>query len=141
MFRTVLVGLDGRTGGRDAIVLARELMRPGGQLTLAHIYRDQGALGRAAALLLPAEREESLRLLTRERDTADVQAELVTVAAQSVGRGLHDVAVRLGADLLVLGTCRRGAPGRVFFGDDTRSSLNAAPCAVAVAPRDYRGSH
>lgn len=42
-----------------------------------------------------------------------------------------------GADLLVVGSSRRGLLGRVLLGDDTRAALNGAPCAVAVAPSGY----
>jgi hypothetical protein len=39
MFSKVLVGVDGRPGGRDAIALAKQLMEPG-----AHITALEGAL-------------------------------------------------------------------------------------------------
>jgi nucleotide-binding universal stress UspA family protein len=38
MFNDVLVGVDGRLGGRDAIALARLLAAPGSSLTFAHVY-------------------------------------------------------------------------------------------------------
>ena len=38
MFKNVLVGVDGRAGGRDAIALASRLRDPDGELTLAHVY-------------------------------------------------------------------------------------------------------
>jgi nucleotide-binding universal stress UspA family protein len=41
------------------------------------------------------------------------------------------------ADLLVVGSSRRGLLGRVALADDTRAALNGAPCAVAVAPAGY----
>jgi nucleotide-binding universal stress UspA family protein len=44
------------------------------------------------------------------------------------------------ADLVVVGSSRRGVVGRAFLGDDTRAALNGAPCAVAVAPTGY-GEH
>ena len=43
----------------------------------------------------------------------------------------------IGADLLVVGSSRRGLLGRVFIGDDTRAALNGAPCAIAIAPAGY----
>src|SRR4029077_18348836 len=39
MFKNVVIGVDGRDGGRDAIALARVLCDPDGELTLAHVYR------------------------------------------------------------------------------------------------------
>lgn len=54
-----------------------------------------------------------------------------------VGRALHELADIEDADLLVLGSSRRGMLGRVLVGDHTRAALNGAPCAVAVAPAGY----
>ena len=41
------------------------------------------------------------------------------------------------ADLLVVGSSRRGLFGRVLLADDTHAALNGAPCAIAVAPAGY----
>lgn len=61
----------------------------------------------------------------------------MSIAAPSVGAGLHRVAEQNAMDLLVVGTCRHGLVGRVLLGDDTRASLDGAPCAVAIAPLGY----
>jgi nucleotide-binding universal stress UspA family protein len=131
MFENVVVGVDGRAGGRDAIALARPLTAPAGELALAHVHTSEVA----------EEREESLELLERERAAADVGAELVDVVCTSPGRGLHPQAEAQGADLLVVGSCSRGVLGRAMLGDDTRAALNGAPCAVAVAPLGYAAKH
>ena len=39
MFKNVLVGVDGRPNGRDAIALASQLADPDGKLTLAHVHQ------------------------------------------------------------------------------------------------------
>jgi nucleotide-binding universal stress UspA family protein len=134
VFENVLVGVDGRTGGRDAITLAGKLTAADGQLTLAHIY--QGELNPMHAVtpgLLKEEREGAERLLERERTAADVSAELISIVAMSPGQALHLQAESQHADLLVVGSCHRGAFGRVMLGDDTRAALNGAPCAVAIS--------
>jgi hypothetical protein len=38
MFENVLVGVNGRPSGRDAVVLASSLTDPAGELTLAHVH-------------------------------------------------------------------------------------------------------
>ena len=38
MFKNVLVGVDGRPSGRDAIALASHSSTPDGTLTLAHVH-------------------------------------------------------------------------------------------------------
>ena len=40
MFKNVLVGVDGRPTGRDAIALATRLLDPEGKLTLANVHSD-----------------------------------------------------------------------------------------------------
>jgi nucleotide-binding universal stress UspA family protein len=127
MFKNVLVGVDGRPGGRDAIALARLLGDPGGRLTLAFVRSSEIAEDVA----------EAGELLERERGAADLDAELVNVISLSPGRGLHEQAEQRGADLLVVGSCSHGAFGRAMLRDDTRAALNGAPCAVAVAARGY----
>jgi nucleotide-binding universal stress UspA family protein len=126
MFKNVLVGVDGRINGRDAIALASQLVGPDGKLTLVHVHRDEAA-----------EREYSDKLLEEERIAAAVEAELLSVAATSPGRGLHQQAKELGADLLVVGSCSHGVLGRAMLGDDTRAALNGAPCTVAIATHGY----
>lgn len=138
MFDNVIVGVDGRPNGRDAIALASRLVGDGGRLTLANIHG--GALNPTHAVTpgrMTGEREASHAMLQRERDQAEVEAELVSYVASSPGRGLHDLAEQQHADLLVVGSCSRGPFGRVLIGDDTRTSLNGAPCAVAIATRGY----
>jgi nucleotide-binding universal stress UspA family protein len=95
MFGKVLVGDDGRSGGRDAIALAKQLVGAGADVTPTHV--EQG----------------------------------------DVARMLHELAESRHADLLVVGSCRRGNVGRVLVGNDTRACMNGAPCAVAIAPRGY----
>lgn len=94
-------------------------------------------LGGGLALALAAHRDASERLLALERGNASLNAEVMMCAATSIGRGLHELAERENADLLVVGSRNRGLIGRVFLNDDTRASLNGASCAVAIAPRGY----
>lgn len=138
MFKNVLVGVDGRPNGRDAIALAARLLDPDGKLTLAHVHSGELHPIHAVTPGLVAEEDKaSHALLEQERAGAGVSAELLSIVAMSPGRGLHEQAEAQGADLLVVGSCGRGAFGRAMLGDDTRSALNGAPCAVAVAARGY----
>ncbi len=138
MFEKVIVGVDGRPNGRDAIALAGRLVDPAGTLMLANVHEGGANLVNAVTPgMLTGEHKESDELLERERALADVQAELVSYASQSPGRGLHSLAEERQADLIVVGSCSRGAVGRVLLGDDTRAALNGSPCAVAVATRGY----
>ncbi len=138
MFKNVLVGVDGRPGGRDAIALAAQLTDADARVTLAHVY--SGALRPSHAVtpgMVREEREASGELLERERAAAELGAELLSIASMSPGGGLHQQAEEQTADLLVVGSCSHGAFGRAMLGDDTRAALNGAPCAVAVASLGY----
>jgi len=148
LFRTVIVGVDGREGGRDAIALGRLLIGDDGRLVLAHVHSGDSLPAAAAAVTEgspPADSVEaatrddgsSRRLLESERERADVEAELKSVGASSIGEGLHRLVEEEDAELAVVGSSHRGFLGRVFLGDDTRASLNGAPCAIAVAPLGY----
>ena len=138
MFKNVLVGVDGRPNGRDAIALAALLTDPDGKLTLAHVHTgDLRPTHAIAPGLVREEREDSHKLLEAERTAADVKAELLSVVSMSPGRGLHEQAEEQNADLLVVGSCSHGAFGRAMLGDDTHAALNGAPCAVAIASRGY----
>src|ERR1700742_697494 len=106
MFTNVVVGIGGHDSWHDAVALARQLLGSEGRLTLANVYvfgtephlssgynRDVEALERARAA----------ELLQRARARAGTPAAARWRGAASVGRGLHEIAETLGADLLVVG--------------------------------------
>jgi nucleotide-binding universal stress UspA family protein len=138
MFKNVLVGIDGRANGRDAIALAARLLDDDGRMTLAHVH---SAAPRAFSAIGPdlvrEEAESSEELLRHERDEAGVEAQLLSITAPTPGRGLHEQAEAQGADLIVVGSCGRGLLGRAMLGDDARAALNGTPCALAIAARGY----
>jgi hypothetical protein len=65
-------------------------------------------------------------------------AELRVVGAYEPAQALADVAAELGAGLIVVGSAHRSEPGHVHPGSVARLLLQAAPCAVAIVPRDWR---
>lgn len=135
MFTNILIGVDGRQGGRDAIELGRQLAGSQPRFTLAHVY---GLLiGRGAVQALPIERAESKQLLERERELAALDANLMVSCAGLVGQGLHELAEDQDADLLVVGSTRHALLGRVLLGDNCRAAFDGVPCAIAIAPRGY----
>jgi nucleotide-binding universal stress UspA family protein len=138
MFKNVIVGVDGRSGGRDAAALACRLLEPRGKLTLVHVHLETTAV--IVHEFNSSAQEEAQQLLESEREAAGGEAELASIGGTSVALGLHRYAEEHAADLLVVGTCHRGAVGRVVTGDDTRASLQCSPCAVAISPRGYAES-
>lgn len=140
MFKQIVVGVDEHEDGRDAIALAKNLLARDGEpgLTLAYVFAGEPHVRRSASAAYEASaRERASELLERTREEAGVQAHLRWRRSPSVGRGLHELCEVIGADLLVVGSSRRGLLGRVLIGDDTRAALNGAPCAIAIAPAGY----
>ncbi len=136
MFDNVLVGVDGRDGGDDAVVLAQQLASPGARVTLANIYGSAGWPPGSAGVFLDDQRTEAEAFLARERERWP-DTTTVGVCASTVGRGLHELAALRDADLIVVGSTHRGIPGKVFIGDDTRAAFYGAPCAIAIAPHGH----
>ena len=142
MFKTIVVGVDGREGGRDALALAGSLQRVfASEIVAVHAFPLDYYLGRGA----DGEYEKVVhdRAVTVARDEVEraaVSARPFVVADGSPGRALHRVAIAHGADLIVVGSAHRGRVGRVLAGDVTAGTLHGAPCPVLVAPRGH-GEH
>ena len=134
-FATVVVGVDGRPGGRDAIALGRLLAAANGRLVLANVYVPEPKY--AGDNPLPDPRADAVQLLARVQQEAGVTAETAVRGDDWPASGMHAIAEQEGADVLVVGSSHRHALGRVFIGDDSRAALHDAPCAVGIAPHGY----
>jgi nucleotide-binding universal stress UspA family protein len=134
-FHKVLVGVDGRQGGRDAIALGKLLAASSARLVLANVYLSQPKY--AGSNVLPDPVAHAEELLNRARDDAGVATDTIVRGDDWPANGLHAIAEEEHADVLVVGSSHRGALGRVFIGDDSRAALHGAPCAVAIAPQGY----
>ncbi len=138
MFNNVIVGVDGSKGGRDAIALAAQLAHPDATVTLANVYAGMYMPSHAITPgRVREDRQAAEKLLTEERSEHAPEAQTVVKQSSSPARGLRELAEETHADLLVLGSCHRGAFGRAMLGNDARAGLNGAPCAVAVASHGY----
>jgi nucleotide-binding universal stress UspA family protein len=137
----IIVGVDGSDGSRDAIALASGLAGfTGSALMLANVFPYDGSPNRA----LNREFEEYLRndadaLLERLQATVDgsVPVETCAVPHPSSAHGLHALAEREEAGLIVVGSTHTGRIGRVLPGSTAERLLHGAPCPVAVAPKGY----
>ena len=119
-FRRVLVGADGSDAAADALVLARRLVEPDGELVLAAI------------------RERGFRRHRTARPPAPEPGERIAEhAASSAARGLAELAETEQADLIVLGA-HGGFDRRTSPGPTALRLLHGGPCAIAVAPLGAR---
>jgi nucleotide-binding universal stress UspA family protein len=129
MFSRIVVGVDCRAGGRDALALAAMLQSVGGgELLAVHACASE-----------PPVREDVLLSVESELIRAGAEGRPVAVTAHSPAHALRTVAERVGAELIVIGSTRRAGADRVLAGDDAAATLHRAPCAVAVAPRGFAG--
>jgi nucleotide-binding universal stress UspA family protein len=125
MFTRIVVGVDYREGGRDALALAALLQSVGGgELLAVHACAPPARL-----------REEAPCRLEDELARAGVTAEPLVVTDRSPSHALRTIAERDTADLIVVGSTHRAGVERVLAGDVAFATLHCAPCAVAVAPR------
>jgi nucleotide-binding universal stress UspA family protein len=131
MFTRIVVGVDCREGGRDALALASRLKEAagGGELIALH-----------ACASAPLLREDVLAVVDAELARAGTTGRVVVVTDRSPAHALRTLAEREAAQLIVVGSSRRGGADRVLAGDDAAATLHCAPCAVAVAPRGLAGS-
>jgi nucleotide-binding universal stress UspA family protein len=139
MFNTIVVGIDGREGGRDALALAERLRQLfGGELVAVHAYPYDFFVSRGATPDFESIMHgNATDLVLGELERAGVEAHAVAVPDGSPGRALHMAAKWHDSDLIVVGSDHRGPIGRVLAGDVTAGTLHGARCPVIVAPRRY----
>jgi nucleotide-binding universal stress UspA family protein len=129
----IAVGVGDNPEAFDAMVLARTIARlTAAELMPVTVYPDLPApvlrrIGRG-----PAESDALLRKLHAFRAP---EGHAVVEADWSVPHALARVASREHPDLLVLGSSRHAARGRLRIGRCTRQLLGEVKCSLAVAPR------
>lgn len=135
-FARIVVGVDRRQGGRDALALAALLQhKVGGELIAVYVYPfDRSVSLDEADEVEAALHEDLLAALEQELRRAAVSARPVVVSAAFPARALQAVAERDGTDLIVVGAPHRAGAERVLGGDVAAGTLRGAPCAVMVAP-------
>ena len=140
MYSDLIIGYDGSDAGRDALALGRRLaLATGARPTVLFAYaytatadiRDSGedfAWTEAAHRVL----DDARAMLS---DVPDVAYQ--AVVERSAADALHSVAETAEAAVLVLGSTHRSGLARIAPGTTADQILQAAPCAVAVAPAGY----
>jgi nucleotide-binding universal stress UspA family protein len=139
MFGRIVVGVDRREGGRDALALATLLQGVcGGELVAVYVYPfDRTVSLDDAGAVEAVLHEDLLAELEEELSRTGVSARPVVVADAFPARALQAIAERHRADLIVVGAPHRAGAERVLGGDVAAGALHGAPCAVAVAPAGF----
>jgi nucleotide-binding universal stress UspA family protein len=141
----IVIGFDGTDSGEDALALGMLLARVTRAVPLVVVVHPQEypiGVGRVDAEWVAYMHQQAEQLLGRARRLLgeDAGAEFSEVSAPSESRGLHDVAEREQAELVVVGSSHRGPIGRTYPGSTGDRLLEGSACPVAVAPRGLRES-
>jgi nucleotide-binding universal stress UspA family protein len=134
----LLVGLDGRGGGHDALELARVFASESGGNVVAITVLYGGPMPMEYALLKGEEAMQAEPIFDEARaKVGDFGIETRAFGGGTPASILTKLAETEKFDALVVGSPHRGAIGKVLIGNAARSLLNGAPCDVFVAPRGY----
>lgn len=139
MPQPVLVGIDSTPSGLEAVALASAFaVLTGSPLVLGAVYGFSGGSFSGALLWPPP--QDAQRWLDEATTTLGDAIPWSTriIQATSAAHGLTQLAELENARMIVLGSNRDGPVGRALAGSTGRRVAHGAPCAVAVAPHDWR---
>jgi nucleotide-binding universal stress UspA family protein len=137
--RPVLVGIDGTASGLEALALGSAFaVLTGSPLLLGAVHGFQGGAFAGGLLFPPA--SEAERWLEEAAGTLGgfIPSSSAAILSTSPAHGLTELAELYGASMIVLGSSRHGAIGRVLAGSIAKHVAHGAPCPVAIAPHDWR---
>ncbi len=138
MFDRIFVGYDASGRSEDALALALRLAGRAGSVTAVCVAWPEplaAGIGEGGPDIQPAQAQELMRALA---DRLGERIQTRVAVGSSPAQVLYELAETDAVDLLVAGSTGRGRLGRTLPGSTAESLLVAAPCAVAVAPLDYR---
>ena len=137
----ILVGIGETDRSGDAIALASQLARgSGAELVLVRAYPYDDHPGRGANTAYRQYLcEDAEQTIDRALNGGtDLPLAWRLVADPSPAKAIQTMAMQEDAALIVLGSSRHGAVGRVLAGTTAERLLHGAPCPVAVAPKGFR---
>lgn len=139
MYRKVMVGYNGSDEARDALALGKVLAEAtDAGLVLAGVSHTDFPYGPGSDDFRVRQAEHLREQLEDAAAGVGGEPDVRIITARSPAHGLHDLAEREAADILVLGSSHRSGLGRVLAGSVTERLLHGGPCAIAVAPRAFR---
>ncbi|MDX6664650.1 MAG: hypothetical protein QOG68_856 [Solirubrobacteraceae bacterium] len=145
MSKPILVGYDPRTADRAPVRFGVEAARLTGAPVIVAAVEVGGPRSAVEKLKASGHVDEDL-LADCTRAIEEVDAELRDTAVEvecrklqgtSAARALHEAAEKEDAGLVVLGSARSSAVGRVAAGATAQRLLHGSPGPVAVVPQDW----
>jgi nucleotide-binding universal stress UspA family protein len=137
MFRTVVLALDGSDASTPALDCAAGLAREhGSAVRVVHVIEIVAGRGAGTLHFDEAEIRERIQSQVEQLRAAGVDAELElhSAMAGAPAQVIADVAMRIGADLIVTGTRGRSTVSGIFLGSVSNRLLHLAHCPVLVVP-------
>lgn len=142
-YRQILVGTDFSDYSERAVAVAKRVaQRLGGHVTVVHVYKPgpyyQGFFPGSADELEERIAEAAQKELDAlaARSLSGVSADVLAMSSRSAADAVCDEAVRLRADLCVVGTHGRAGVERFFIGSVAEKIVRHAPCDVITVPPD-----
>lgn len=138
MFETVIWATDGSEAAERALPFAKTLAAlPGTKLIVAHVRELLG--GRAGGYPVRIDDDEFVSELTKRVDQLraeglDASLRVVTSLDPNAAHSLADVAMEVGADVIVVGTRGHGVVAGLLLGSVTQRLLHVAHCPVLAVP-------
>ena len=139
----IVVGFDNSPSGYDAVALGRTLATAtGSRLIVVNVY----PVGMTELAFEPHVSEKLREGALRTAERAHIVLEGFddwhpdACAAAPAARGLHEVADREQAEMIVVGSTHRHGLGRVMPGATAEKLLRGAGVPVVVAPAGWSGS-
>lgn len=136
MLNTILVGVDGRPGGDDALALARRLSQlDDGDVVVTSATETAGGRGLHTS---PNDEAAARHALARARAHVGEEANVTfrDSEAPTPGAALTRLAGEMEADIIVVGASHRAPVGRVL-GGSVLTELLRGDVPVAVAPKGF----
>ena len=135
---TIVCAVDGGAQQHAAVALAAALTSAShSELLVVTVYpwsRFNESLGNAYELTVKEDAKEVLARASAQ--LGEVAHGTRAIPALSAPKALHALCAETGAQLLVIGSCHRGAVGRTVLGGVGDRVVHGSPCPVAIAPRD-----
>ena len=141
MPKPILVGFDPRTADRAPVDFGLAAARfTGAPLVVGCVLLSKIGGRRAGQVEedLVDEAAAALEQLQRELETDEAAVSYRELQGTSAARALHEAAEEQDAGLLVVGSTRRAALGRLLPGSTADHLMHGAPCPIAVIPTGWQ---
>ena len=148
-YKTILVAVDTTDEAEDVLEVAREIAEEqGAKISAVTVIRPVASFYIDLYSTLEASPDAGIETLATERTTAwlmdlakryGIDADAVTVVVGTPAVEIRQLAEKIGADLIVLGTHGRHGLG-LMLGSTASAVLHGAPCDVLAVKVRAEGS-